>query len=92
MLLLDLLGRRMALRVIWELSNVAEPLTFRELQAAAETNPSVLNSRLRELREAQIVERASDGYILTSDGRSLLTTLLPLQVWANAWAAKIRQR
>src|SRR5580704_451781 len=79
MVLLDLLGRRMALRVIWELSQSATPLTFRALQNAAETNPSVLNARLRELRQARIVERAADGYVLTADGRSLLATILPLQ-------------
>ena len=90
MVLLDLIGRRMALRIIWELSRAAEPLTFRELQTAAETNPSVLNSRLRELREARIVERAADGYVLTSQGLSLLSTLWPLQAWADAWAAKAR--
>ena len=46
MVVLDLLGRRMALRILWELSRAPEPLTFRALQTAAETNPSVLNSRL----------------------------------------------
>lgn len=91
MVLLDLLGRRMALRVIWELSNSAQPLTFRELQHAAETNPSVLNARLKELREARIVERAPDGYVLAPDGRSLLATILPLNAWAEAWAAQIKE-
>ena len=42
MTLLDLLERRMALRVLWELSVGGEPLTFRALQERAETNPSVL--------------------------------------------------
>ena len=91
MVLLDLLGRRMALRIIWELSNAETPLTFRELQNAADTNPSVLNSRLRELREARIVERESQGYVLTSDGQSLLNTILPLQAWASEWASKIKR-
>ncbi len=36
----------MALRVLWELSKAQAPLTFRALQEAAETNPSVLNARL----------------------------------------------
>jgi len=88
MVLLDLLGRRTALRVIWELSKAAAPLTFRTLQTAADTNPSVLNARLRELREARIVELAEGGYILTADGRSLLSMLSPLQEWAEAWAAR----
>ena len=48
MVALDLLGRRGALRVIWELRN--KTLTFRLLQAAADTNPALLNTRLKELR------------------------------------------
>ena len=53
MVLLDLLGRRMTLRILWELRD--KNLTFRALQEAAETNPSVLNVRLKELREAHLV-------------------------------------
>ena len=56
MALLDLLGRRWALRVLWELRD-GGGLTFRELQArCAEVSSSVLNDRLRELREAGIVQ------------------------------------
>ncbi|MDT5014429.1 MAG: hypothetical protein QOD39_589, partial [Mycobacterium sp.] len=40
MVALDMLGRRGALRVLWELR--ADPLTFRTLQAACETNPGSL--------------------------------------------------
>ena len=43
MALLDLLGRKAALRVIWELRDAR--MTFRELVEAAATNPSVLNAR-----------------------------------------------
>src|SRR6266480_959095 len=53
MALLDLLGRRMTLRVLWELSRSGEPLTFRALQGAADTNPALLNTRLKELRAAR---------------------------------------
>jgi DNA-binding HxlR family transcriptional regulator len=84
MALLDLLGRRMALRILWELS--AARLTFRALQQAAETNPSVLNARLRELREAGIVEHGPEGYHLTPQGETLLQQLLPLHRWADEWA------
>lgn len=88
MVLLDLLGRRMALRVLWELSIAEAPQTFRELQMAADTNPSVLNVRLRELRDAGFVRRSADGYCLSELGRSLLSLLLPLHKWAEAWAAR----
>jgi DNA-binding HxlR family transcriptional regulator len=83
MALLDLLGRRACLRVLWELRS--ERLTFRALQDAAATNPSVLNTRLTELREAGIVEHDGEGYRLTPRGRDLLALLGPLHGWAEAW-------
>ena len=87
MALLDLLGRRAALRVIWELRG--ERLTFRALVEAADTNPSVLNARLAELRDARVVDHDSDGgYGLTAHGQALLETLAPLQAWAEAWARR----
>ena len=66
MALLDLLGRRMTLRILWELRDGS--LNFRALQEAAATNPSVLNARLAELREARLVEHGPDGYGLTPRG------------------------
>jgi len=87
MVLLDLLGRRMTLRILWELSIAGGPLTFRALQHAAQTNPSVLNSRLKELRNAQIIEHGGGGYQLSAMGKSLLAIILPLHVWADEWAS-----
>jgi DNA-binding HxlR family transcriptional regulator len=85
MALLDLLGRRWALRVIWELRG--EPLTFRDLQAACDgMSSSVLNQRLGELREAGIAERAGEGFRLTDEGRRLLAAFEPLDAWARRWA------
>lgn len=86
MALLDLLGRRWALRLIWELRD--GPLAFRALQAAAEISPSVLNTRLAELRAAGIVALGADGYALTGEGRTLLRKLAPLADWAERWAAR----
>lgn len=88
MALLDLLGRRMTLRVLWELSRAAAPLTFRALEETAETNPSVLNSRLHELRAARLVAHNPRGYVLSAEGASLLALLLPLHAWAEDWAVK----
>lgn len=88
MALLDLLGRRWALRVLWELR--VGPATFRELRDRCdEMSPSVLNTRLRELREAGIVEDESEagGYRLTRRGRKLLAALTPLDAWARSWPA-----
>src|ERR1700722_64577 len=87
MALLDLLGRRMALRILWELSRADAPLTFRALQAAADTNPALLNTRLKELRAARLVVHDADGYSLGEEGRSLLLLLLPLDAWATRWGA-----
>src|SRR6202451_4275491 len=87
MALLDLLGRRMALRILWELSHADAPLTFRALQAAADTNPALLNTRLKELRAARLVVHDADGYSLGEEGRSLLAVLLPLADWAARWGA-----
>jgi len=89
MALLDLLGRRWALRVLWEL-RTGESLTFRELQArCAELSSSVLNDRLRELREAGIVTAApGEGYSLTREGVQLIDDLAPLDGWAKRWARR----
>ncbi len=80
----DLLGRRGALRLLWELR--AGSLTFRALQAAAATNPALLNRRLKELREAGLVRLGDAGYELTADGDSLYDALDPLSAWAARWA------
>ena len=87
MALLDLLGRRWALRVLWELRDGSAP-TFRELQAhCGDISSSVLNDRLRELRDAGIVTaEPAGGYKLTSDGSELLHALAPLDAWAKRWA------
>ena len=91
MALLDLLGRRWTLRLLWELRD-GQPLTFRELQGRCDSmSPSVLNERLAELRAAGIVEnRAGSGYRLTKEGRSLLDSLAPLNDWAGRWARRSR--
>lgn len=83
MVVLDLLGRRSTLRILWELKG--EPMTFRALQAACETNSSLLNTRLAELRELGLVEHSGDGYDLTPEGLKLKAALMPLNDWASQW-------
>lgn len=86
MVLLDVLGRRWTLRVLWELR--AATLNFRALQdACGEVAPSVLNTRLAELRDLGLVEATDDGYALSTDGRSLGEHLIPLDAWARRWSA-----
>ncbi len=90
MALLDLLGRRWTLRVIWELRS--EPLLFRALQERCEgMSSSVLNERLRELRAADVVELGDGGYRLSAEGRRLLEVFPPLYAWAERWAERSAQ-
>lgn len=89
MVLLDALGRRWALRVLWELHAAAS--SFRDLRARCEeVSPSVLNERLAELRELGLVELSEEGYALTEQGRELGALLLPLDAWARRWAVRDR--
>jgi DNA-binding HxlR family transcriptional regulator len=89
MVLLDLLGRRWVLRLVWELRQ--EPRRFRELQALiGGASPTIVNARLRELRDARLVELDADtGYRLTALGQEMLKLLLPLHVWSEKWAKAI---
>ncbi|MEM6105194.1 helix-turn-helix domain-containing protein [Mycobacterium sp. 050272] len=89
MVVLDILGRRGALRVLWELRD--GPLTFRALQTACESNPGSINTRLKELRDLAIVEHQETGYRLTEHGRQLAEMLYSLQGWAEDWAADSRR-
>lgn len=92
MALLDLLGRRWTLRVVWELRDDAR--SFRALQAACSgVSPSVLNTRLRELRESGLVAlRGGEGYGLTPLGRELVARFEPIDRWAERWARALAGR
>jgi len=85
MALLDLLGRRWCLRIVWELRG--DPLTSRGLRTACdEVSPTVLQARLTELREAGFVELGeAGGYGLTPQGRELYETFTPLHQFAERW-------
>ena len=87
MALLDLLGRRWALRIVWEVRH--GPLSFRALRERCDgMSPSVLMQRLRELRGVGIIQLGADGYAATAEGRSLLHALAPLKDWAERWALR----
>jgi DNA-binding HxlR family transcriptional regulator len=88
MALLDLLGRRWSLRILWELRDAA--LTSRALRTACdEASPTVLQARLSELREAGFVELGDGGgYGLTTQGRDLCETFMPLHRFAERWRSK----
>ena len=79
---LDLLGRRWALRLVWELRRDA--VSFSELRGRTGIGPSVLSLRLGELGEADIVERdATRRYRLSGRGRELARLLYELNRWAE---------
>src|SRR6478752_5942347 len=88
MALLDLLGRRWTLRIIWELRN--GPLTSRALRTACDdASPTVMQARLSELREAGLVELlAGDGYRLAPLGRELMESFQPVHQFAERWSKR----
>jgi DNA-binding HxlR family transcriptional regulator len=86
--LLDLLGRRWQLRILWELRG--SPLKFRPLQAACgELSPTIVNRRLAELKAARLVEPSTEGYRLTRLGRDFEVAFAPLYGWSKAWSEAV---
>lgn len=83
----DLLGRRWALRVLWELRE--DHLGFRALQErCGGMSSSVLRDRLAELVGAGLLETDDAGrYGLSRHGRELLLALEPMSRWAEQWGA-----
>jgi DNA-binding HxlR family transcriptional regulator len=92
MALLDLLGRRWVMRIIWELRG--EPLTFRDLRERCDAmSPTVLNQRLHELRDTEIVTVAeAGGYVLSDAGKDLLASMMPLLKWSEEWQAMLSKK
>src|SRR5262245_4662880 len=79
---LDLLGRRWALRVVWELRRDAH--SFSELRERTGVSPSVLSARLGELVDAGVLDRdPGRRYRLTGRGRELARILYELNRWAE---------
>ena len=91
MALLDLLGRRWTLRILWELREGA--LTSRALRAACGgASPTVMQHRVSELRAAGLISlREEGGYALTDLGKELLQTFLPLHRFAERWSKSARR-
>ena len=86
MVLLDFLGRRWAMRILWELRD--GPLTFRALRELCDdVSPTVLNTRLKELRALDLLQLTEDGYAYTGWGQELAEQLGRLNLWSETWAA-----
>src|SRR5258707_13690262 len=90
MVALDLLGRRWALRVLWELRD--GPVGARELRERCDRmSSSGLYDRLRELTAAAVVGgTADDRYQLARHGRSLGAAIEPLNARTRKWATATR--
>jgi DNA-binding HxlR family transcriptional regulator len=85
--LLGLLESRYAIRVLWALRD-GHAQTFRLLQdSVGGITPNTLNTRIKELREAGLVNHGSDGYVVTSSGSDLLKRLADLPAFAAKWVA-----
>ena len=85
--LLALLETRYALRVLWALKD-GHPQTFRLLQdSVGGITPNTLNTRLKALREANLIGHGDKGYNLTPGGADLLKRLSDLQAFATKWTA-----
>ncbi|GAA6143582.1 winged helix-turn-helix transcriptional regulator [Hydrogenophaga sp. 5NK40-0174] len=83
--LFSLLEARYAMRVLWALSD-GHPQTFRLLQdSVGGVTPNTLNTRIKELRAAKLVDHGGDGYCLTPMGADLARLLCDLQPFANKW-------
>ena len=84
--LFDLLESRYAMRVIWALSD-GHPQTFRLLQdSVGGVTPNTLNTRIKELRAARLVDHSGHGYRLTTQGAELARRLSDVQQFAGKWA------
>ncbi len=82
---LDLLGRRWSLRLVWELRRDA--VSFSELRRRTGISSSVLAGRLRELAAAGVLEPGGGRrYRLSPAGRELARVLYDLNRWAEAAA------
>jgi DNA-binding HxlR family transcriptional regulator len=85
--LLGLLEARYALRVLWALRD-GHPQTFRLLQdSVGGITPNTLNTRIKELREAGLVNHGGEGYVVTATGSDLLKRLNDLPPFAAKWVA-----
>ena len=88
---MDLLGRRWALRILWELRD--GPIGARALRARCDgMSSSVLYERLRDLDASGLVERTTeDEYVLSPIGAALGTALTPLIAWSESWASSLQE-
>ena len=85
--LLSLLESRYAIRVLWALRD-GHPQTFRLLQdSVGGITPNTLNTRIKEMREAGLLDHGSSGYLVTPLGADLLKRMGDLSAFATKWVS-----
>src|SRR5450830_196366 len=90
--LLELLESRYAIRVLWALRD-GHAQTFRLLQDSVGTiTPNTLNTRIKNLRAAGLVDHGHEGYIVTTLGADLLKRLADLPAFATKWVAGLAKK
>ncbi|MBL4826152.1 MAG: helix-turn-helix transcriptional regulator [Spongiibacteraceae bacterium] len=88
MVLLDVLGERWSLRILWELQN--ERLTFRKLQERCDNvSPTSLNRRIKQLRHLKLIDNNEDGFGYTQWGSELSEHLIELGKWSEQWGKSL---
>ena len=90
--LLELLSRRWAMRVLWELRDGR--LGFRVLQRRCDyMSSSVLTQRVNDLRANGLVDVDPNGsWALSRHGDDVIGILSPLSPWAKRWAKRATKR
>jgi len=89
MQLIDILGKKWVLRILWELK--ASPCTFRELQSrCGDLSPTIINTRIKDLCETQLIYKSPEsGYKLSQNGCELIELFYPLNDFANRWIESV---
>ena len=89
MTLIDLLGKKWMMRILWELSQ--DPCSFRNLQQKCDNmSPTVLNHRMKELISVNLATKVvPGGYCLTDIGFELIELFHPLNSWVKKWEKTI---
>ena len=89
MALFDLLGRRWAMGIVWQLSDGPQP--FNALQKRCDSiSPTILSARIKDLSDAALIERTLEGYRLTQLGGELFKILEPFKEWSQKWTKTIK--
>ncbi|WP_337178531.1 winged helix-turn-helix transcriptional regulator [Hydrogenophaga borbori] len=90
--LFELLESRYAMRVLWALSD-GHPQTFRLLQdSVGGITPNTLNTRIKELRAARLIDHNGSGYRLPPQGAALARRLAEMRGFASRWQQRAAAR